>query len=256
MLDTVNARAVIHVEPRIAWQRELAPKIVEGLRGIGVSCAVTQARERFGTGLPILLGTNCWRAVEAEGPFLLVDRCSFGDPAAWVSLVLGGHGRRGDHRVPEAPDGSRWERYGVAVHPWRRGGERTVLCGQTETYSPRYATLAAWYAIAAPRCTDFRPHPEAVRPSADSCPAARLPTTRSWSGCRLAVTLNSSIAVDTVLAGIPTVTMDEGAMAWDVTGHDPDEIVTPDRTAWLHWLAWTQWTHDEIREGVPWPRFL
>jgi hypothetical protein len=70
------------------------------------------------------------------------------------------------------------------------------------------------------------------------------------------VTLNSSVAVATVLAGIPTATLDEGAMAWEVTSHTPDTIATPDRTEWLHWLAWTQWTHDEIREGLPWRRFL
>jgi hypothetical protein len=72
----------------------------------------------------------------------------------------------------------------------------------------------------------------------------------------VAVTLNSSVAVDAVLSGIPAVTMDEAAMAWDVTSHSPEDVVTPARDEWLHWLAWTQWTHDEIRSGVPWPRFL
>lgn len=247
-------RAVIHVEPRIAWQAAFLPAAIEGLRAIGVPYAVTRSRERFGAGLPILLGTTCWRAVEADGPFLLVDRCSFGDPGNWVSLVLGGHGRRGDHRVPEIRDASRWERYAVEVLPWRRRGGRTILCGQTETYTPRFATVDDWYAGVVCGCTHFRPHPAA--PAWPTGPAAPLPTTDSWDDCRLAVTLNSSIGVATVLAGIPTATMDEGAMAWEVTSHAPDTIVTPDRTAWLHWLAWTQWTYDEIREGLPWLRFL
>jgi hypothetical protein len=251
-----TTQAVIHVEPRIGWQRTLAPKIAEGLRAIGVRYAITQSRARSGSGLPILLGTNCWRGIEAGGPFLLVDRCSFGDPARWVSLVFGGHGRRGDHRAPAVRDGSRWERYGVDVQPWRTEGRRTILCGQTETCSPEYVTLDTWYAAVARRCTHFRAHPSAPEPHGDSCPAGHLPATRSWNDCRLAVTLNSSVAIDTVLAGIPTVTMDAAAMAWGVTGHDPDEITTPDRTEWLHWLAWTQWTHDEIREGSPWRRFL
>jgi hypothetical protein len=56
--------------------------------------------------------------------------------------------------------------------------------------------------------------------------------------------------------GIPTVTMDEAAMAWDVTAHAATETTMPDRSAWMHWLAWTQWSYDEIREGTPWPRFL
>jgi hypothetical protein len=63
------------------------------------------------------------------------------------------------------------------------------------------------------------------------------------------VTLNSSVAVDAILAGVPTVTMDVGAMTWDVTSHHPAEVTKPPRLPWLHWLAWTQWSHDEIREG-------
>jgi hypothetical protein len=51
------------------------------------------------------------------------------------------------------------------------------------------------------------------------------------------------------------VTMDEGAMAWDVTGHK-DEILKPARLPWLHWLAWTQFSHDEISEGKPWAHLL
>ena len=70
-------------------------------------------------------GLSFRRAIEADGPFLLVDRCSFGDPSRWVSLVLGGHGRRGDHRVPEVRDGSRWERHAVGVLPWRPPGGRS-----------------------------------------------------------------------------------------------------------------------------------
>lgn len=249
-------RVVIHAEPRIAWQASLVPSMVAGLRAIGVPWAVTRSRERTGIGLPILLGTTCFRAVEAGGPFLLVDRCSFGDPGKWLSIVLGGHGRRGDHRVPPVRDGSRWDRHGIAVHPWRTTGTRTILCGQTEPWSPHHATVEAWYDSVGPACTHFRPHPSSPGSPAPHSAAARLPETDSWDDCRCAVTLNSSVAVSTVLAGIPTATMDEGAMAWDVTSHDPGVIATPDRTEWLHWLAWTQWSYDEIREGVPWPRFL
>lgn len=251
------SRVVIHAEPLIEWHGSFVPTLVEGLRTIGVSYSVTRSQERSGPGLPILLGTTLWRGIEADGPFLLVDRCSFGSPAQWVSLVLDGHGRRGDHRVPVVRDGSRWERHAVPMAAWRTGpATRTVLCGQTEPYSPHWDSLEGWYDSVADRCTHFRPHPADERPDAGGCSAVTLPVTRSWDDCRLAVTLNSSVAVDCVLAGIPTVTMDEAAMAWDVTSHDPGETIVPDRTEWLHWLAWTQWTHDELRAGTPWPRFL
>lgn len=254
----MEPRVVIHVHPGVPWQRDFAPKVAAGLRAVGITSAFTTATRRVGAGLPILLGTSFWRAVEATGPYLLVDRCSFGDPGQWVSLVLDGHGRRGDQRVPPRPDPSRWERHAVPVAPWHspeRDG-RAVLCGQCEPYSPHHATIEDWYDRVADACTHFRPHPATRQPIRRPCRAAGLPQTDTWQPGDRAITLNSSVAVETVLRGIPTVAMDEAAMAWDVTGHGPDEVVMADRLPWLHWLAWTQWSHDEIRTGVPWPRFF
>jgi hypothetical protein len=210
----------------------------EGLKALGIDAGITSSRARE-SDIAILLGTTMWRDVERTGRFLLVDRCSFGDTSSWVSLVWDGHGRRGDHCVP-ADLGNRWERLRFPVHQWVIGS-RVVLCGQTETYSPHWARVEDWYATVP--ATHFRKHPAGVNPTA-------LPETRDWRDCRLAVTLNSSVAVDAVIQGVPTVTQDEGSMAWDVTAHDMS-VHTPDREPWLRWLAWTQWHHDEIQAGHP-----
>jgi hypothetical protein len=119
-----------------------------------------------------------------------------------------------------------------------------VLCGQHAPYSPHYDLIEDWYGDVASYATHFRKHPAAANPTT-------RPLTNDWNGCRLAITLNSSVAVDTVMAGIPTITMDEGSMAWDVTGHSPDDVKTPDRRAWIRRLAWTQWHHQEINDGEP-----
>ena len=232
--------AIVHAQPRIAWQREFAPRMVRGLKAMGWNVETVHDDVRRDDGLPILLGTSCWRNLE-HGDFLLVDRCSFGDTNHWVSLVRNGHGRRGDHRVPPGAPAARWEQYAQPVAAWHNGARR-VLCGQTETYSPHYATLPEWYGKAAHRATHFRAHPAGSNPTG-------LPAARSWNDVGQAITLNSSVAVDAVLAGVPTVTMDEGSMAWAVTSHGPDDVTKPVRLTWLHWLAWTQWTHDEIEEG-------
>lgn len=235
----------IHCEPRIPWQQKRAAYFAEGFKKISVACEITDSRVRK-DGLPILLGTSCWRAIERDGgEFLLVDRCSFGDTERFVQLVRNGHGRRGDHRVPENFNGERWERYGQPLGAWK-GGSRVILCGQTETYSTHYASLEDWYG--AVRASHFRPHPLGTNPTG-------LPECRDFDNA-VALTLNSSIGVQCVLAGVPTITMDEGAMAWEVTGHEPSEIRMPDRQQWVNWLAWTQWTDDEIREGAPWEYLL
>lgn len=252
----LRPRVVLHAHPGLAWHVRFVSAAAAGLRAVGVPFAVTSRQARGDVGLPILLGTTFWRRIEADGPYLLVDRCSFGDPGTFVSLVRDGHGRRGDHRIPEHVDATRWERHGVPVLPWRARGDEVILCGQTETYSPHYRRVADWYAAVAAACSHFRRHPAGRPHAATDGVAVRLPESGSWDGCGRAVTLNSSVGVETVLQGIPTVTMDEAAMAWDVTSHRADESATPDRTAWLHRLAWTQWSYDEIREGVPWPRLI
>lgn len=213
--------------------------MAEGLKAIGLPSTITSDRFRH-DGIPVLLGTSCWRAIEGTGDYLLVDRCSFGDTNQWVSLIWNGHGRRGDHRIPREAPASRWESMDLVLVPWRQRGSRVVLCGQTESYSPVW-TLDAWYRSV--RATHFRAHPAGDNPTG-------LPVALDFDDA-VAVTLNSSVAVQCVMQGIPTVTMDEGSMAWDVTGHSLEDIRTPDRLPWMHRLAWTQWSHDEIREGRP-----
>lgn len=230
----------IHCEPRIQWQQAFSFRLQRGLNAIGVDAHITTNRQRE-TEIAIVLGTTCWRSVEATGDFLLVDRASFGDPF-YVQLVWNGHGRRGDHKTPENLTGERWEKIGEKVLPWAPGGHKVILCGQTETYSPLYRTPDDWYATV--EATHFRKHPAGTNPT-------KLPLAKDWADAGRVVTLNSSVGVESVLTGIPTVTCDEGAMAWDVTSHNPDVEVTPDRRRWLHWLAWTQWSHFEIEAGEP-----
>lgn len=236
---------IIHYEPAIPWHGPFAEKMFRGLRNLDFDVDMTSSRRPLGGDCtPILLGTSLWRQIEAAGEYLLVDRCSFGDTSQYVSLVWNGHGRRGDHRVPDDYDASRWERHGVEVHPWRRWSPRrgkVVLCGQAESYCER--DLHEWYAdmMAQPRHrrpTHFRPHPAAQD-------ATGLPTWQYWDGVERVITLNSSVAVEAILRGIPTEVHDAGGVAY------PGFSRGDDRMPWLHWLAWTQWHHDEIAAGEP-----
>lgn len=68
------------------------------------------------------------------------------------------------------------------------------------------------------------------------------PLAEDFSRAQLVVVYNSAAGVESVLEGIPTVTFDEGAMAWPVAAHNLDDPpIAPDRTKWCHDLAWTQW---------------
>ena len=235
-------RVAIHCNPSIGWQAKRAPQMLAGLTALGIPAYLTTERERLSK-VAVILGTTFFRAVGAsEGDTLLVDRASVGDPH-YVSLVWNGHGRRGDHKVPEKRH-DRWPMLKVQMFPWQGFGDKIVLCGQTETWSPHYYTLEDWYARCLHVATHFRHHPAGGNPTG-------LPLKQDWAGVGRVISLNSSVGVESVLNGIPTVTMDEGSMAWDVTSHQPGEIHTPNRDEWCQWLAWTQWHWDEIEAGHP-----
>lgn len=242
--------AIIHCEPSIPWQPKRAAYFAEGFRRIGLKVEITADRFRHDEGFPVLLGTSMWRGIERDGwgEFLLVDRCSFGDTEKFVSLVWNGHGRRGDHRVPENFDASRWEKHGVELKPWH-DGERRILCGQTESYSPHWPSLEDWYQQSLGKATHFRRHPAGINPTA-------LPDASTFEDCGLAITLNSSVGAQCVLSGIATIANDEGSMAYEMSGHFNHLTRDAARDKWCHWLAWTQWSDDEIREGTPWEYLL
>lgn len=233
--------AVIHLHKGIPWHMPFANKLVEGFRAKGIDVKATSSFQRVG-GMPILLGTTLWHSVEQDGgEYILVDRCHYGDTDSWVALAKNGRGYRA--QWPQQRDPSRWQKHGQPLLPWRKGGSKIILCGQVGAYSPDWDSEANWYRSV--KATHFRPHPCGDNPT-------NLPIVADWKDCKCAVVLNSSIAVQTVMCGIPTVTMDKGSMTWPITGHALDDIRTPEREPWVHWLAWCQWSHDEIREGIPW----
>ena len=240
------ATVAIHCEPRIAWQGRAATQMQRGLRTLGFDAQITGNRYRC-SDVAVLLGTSCWRTLEDDEPWLLIDRASYGDPD-FVQLVWNGHGRRGNHKVPQKPDGMRWAMHSgrFQVFDWVGDGSRVVLCGQTQPWSPNWATLQDWYTVVCANAdvTHFRQHPAGQNPTT-------LPLINDWGDVGRVITLNSSIGVESVMNGIPTVTMDPAGMAWEVSGHSPRDRVMPNRRNWLEWLAWTQWSWQEIEAGHP-----
>lgn len=252
----------IHFQPGIAWHFPFARAMASGLDRLGIPFALTTEQSRVSDDCAILLGTSCFRAVEATGEYLLVDRCSFGDTNKYVSLVFNGHGRRGDHKIPFYHDASRWALHGVELAPWvknagthiesyREGRSRLVCAGQMEAYAPKLSpaidALDFWYDSMNRMCTHFRPHP-----AADAETIARGPSLdiwRSWDGVRGLMTFNSSVAIEALIHGIPADVDDEGGMAygWRAKCRYIDNA----RLELMQRLAWTQWHHDEISLGEP-----
>ena len=241
-----------------------------GLARHGIRCEFHPWDKPVACDFAVLWGWRQQRVIAAGRPILVMERGHLQDRFVWTSCGWGGLGRHA--RYAEVDDaGARFRhQWGALLQPWRESWdpERPVLlCGQV----PGDAALGdldvdAW----AQAMTDqllvvgsrvrFRPHPFLVREGRPlGCPrGAVLSLTPDLAGdlavSKLVVTYNSTVAVETVLAGVPTLTLDPGSMAWDVTPHEFRDVghVRPPREAWAARLAWCQWSLEEIRAGTAW----
>jgi hypothetical protein len=77
-------------------------------------------------------------------------------------------------------------------------------------------------------------------------------------GAYCTVTYSSGAGIDSILRGIPTLAMDPGSFAWDVSSRYPNEIESLklveecEIKQWLSNLAYSQWSVEEMEDGTPW----
>lgn len=193
---------------------------------------------------------------------LIMERGYLGDRFAWTSL--GWNGLNGRATFYPKDDPSRFNQH-FTLKPWKSGGDYVLLVGQVPgDASLGGLDLTRWYQDTAKQAATayglpvrFRPHPLADRHGGPSRPVAGAPTINgelagALEGAAVAITFNSNAGVDAVLAGVPTVTLDQGSMAYDVAGHAIGERLTPPREEWAARLAWCQWTLAEIKDGTAW----
>lgn len=190
----------------------------------------------------------------------------------WSSLAWDGLAGRGIHvEGPERPP--------PPLEPWRINMDGyALILGQVPTdWAVRLALKStryeAWLEATKRRLEDYgytvryRKHPEvaALDPHPPSSPRERWrrqpppkrPTLREeLEGARLAVTLNSTAAIEAVCMGVPTVTLDRrGCMAGPVSAEFGGlwlDQEPPHRRAWVNRLARLQWSKAELEDGTAW----
>lgn len=215
---------------------------------------------RPGAGLLVLWGVRrkpiMARAVAAGAEVCVLERGYLGCRFTHTSVSFGGGlNGRGIFELPAEVTPARFDSLGLTIHPWRRIRSPTahaLLIGQVPgDASLAGVDIAAWYRqtrealLRAGYHVRFRPHPLARPAEAAPCSLAA-----DLAGCNICVTYNSNAAVEAVLAGVPTVAMDEGSMAWEVTGRQVTDMLEPkDVAGWARRLAWKQYTRGEMASG-------
>lgn len=244
---------------------------ISGLRHLGADFFVDV--EYRPCDVAVIWGISSKRAVEktryrdvvrASQPNTIVIERGFVDREWHYSVGWGDTGGLGDYCCRGAP-GDRWAKLGVELKPWRAEGETVLLCGQIpHDTSVQHVDYVAWLRSAAgelrkytKRPVVYRKHPllsydigpiEGAVASSDSLDA-------DLARAHVVVTFNSTVGVESVIAGIPTLSFDRRSMAYPVSAHrfaDADAPARPERLAWAHELAYSQWHIDEIAVGAPW----
>jgi hypothetical protein len=198
-------------------------------------------------------------------PILVMERGHLPPRMEWTSCGLGGLGHRASYSQCH-DGGTRWrEHFAHLEQPWSKREGYALVCGQVRGDASLWGCdFHAWAQGATDRLRDtgfdvvYRPHPLSVRLQNDlwkprGARFSTAPLANDLAGACKVITYNSTVGVEAVLAGVPTVTCDAGSMSWPVTTHGLDAgVIRPDRTAWMHALAWTSWRSDEIASGKTW----
>ncbi len=245
-------------------QVRCAEAVASGVRAVGGKVTV-QRGDACSTKHVCTWGWRTGQRLRAAGHEVLVmERGYLGDRFQWYSMAWNGlNGRAAFPEVP-ADRGARFaEHFGELLKPWKQGGDYVLLIGQVpgdaalqgRDLSPWYSEVAlkAQNAYEAP--VRFRPHPQALKRGIVHRPQMTEPSqgdlAEALSAALACITFNSNTGVEAALAGVPTVTVDQGSMAWDVAAHWVGQLARPSREAWAHRLAHRQWRLEEIARGDP-----
>jgi hypothetical protein len=224
----------------------------------------------------------CWgwhrgariRKTNPNIPLLVMERGYVGDRFHWTSLGWNGLNGRATFPKANSRESPCFNQLMKELYkPWRNPqqgpvylphlrGDYALILGQVPSDAAcKNVNLPyqyrQWFNFLVQRghTVKFRPHPKALHaPSGiHRSSYTRGTLAEDLAGAKFTVSWNSNSSVDSILAGVPSVTFDQGSMAWSVSSHDLANPVTmPSRTEWAAQLAWCQWQPSELADGTAW----
>lgn len=262
-------KVIFHLRPEAEHQQRHGEALAAGFRRHGITPNFGKWMRDAPADIHIIWGwkqPGIIRMAHQRGERVLVmERGFLPDRMQWCSLGWDGLAGRGKY-APAGDNGQRWETYFSGLRkPWKVENDGYVLLiGQVPGDAAlRGMALQPWATGVCEKLRQagyavrYRPHPIMTARGDTFCPQGAMLTRRELqddlAGAAACVTYSSTTAVEAVLAGVPTVAIDEGSIAWPVTSHDLDDLFyRSGRRQWCHDLAWRQWTIDELAAGAAW----
>lgn len=210
-------------------------------------------------------------AIKNKRNILVMERGFIPNRMQWCSLAINGLNGKGKY-TPSPDNGERFaDNFGHLLKPWRYNNAKSVLLiGQVYSDPSMYGTNHnVWLQEQTTKLKNlgyeviFRQHPWVkshtqqlgLKPfvPAGAILSENVDLYDDFDQVDFCVTFNSNTAVEAVLYGLPTVTFNDGSIAYEVTSHNYDNpMLMPDRHEWCNNLAWKQWEDEELIDGTAW----
>ena len=179
------------------------------------------------------------------------------DENAYYSFGVGGLNGRADFFNKNSPPDRR-NALKVNLQPWREGTGIMVAGQVTRDASVQHHDHAEWIRNMLKRFPNaiYREHPLQGHPvpnvgSNKRCTCPNIVRAAENHDIGKLITFNSNTAVEAVISGVPTISMDEGSMVWGITNHNPSKpplCPTVAREQWFNDLAYAQWRPKEFKK--------
>lgn len=86
--------------------------------------------------------------------------------------------------------------------------------------------------------------------------------TEDLSNASVSISYTSGSSIDSILAGVPVIAIDQGNFAYDISSNRLDELFNPKMVStarinqWLNGLCNSQWSVEEMYQGLPQERLI
>lgn len=197
---------------------------------------------------------------------IVMERGYLGDRYYWTSCGFNGLNGEADF-LNKSVDSYRWDNIFskiINLKDWKKNGSYALLAGQVSNdASVRQYRIYEIYSSLIKQLNYmnipvvFREHPLSKTKFNSHNLVYSKDTNKNiietLADARMTLTINSNAGVDSLINGIPVFTLDKKSMVYDQSIHSlQNNLIYPDRTAWLHKISYTQWSPIEIENGETW----